>query len=215
MADNYFKELYNTPVKDRVEKKNGLNYLRWAAAWAEIKKHDPQASYKVFTQDIAVLEEREGVQTSYTVERPWFTDSINGTGWVKVSVTVNGISHEEILPIMNLKNQPVPAGDIKSTEANKSIQRAITKACARHGIGLILYEAEVEVEEARLVNKLQQDCMELISKKAALSENTRRKVGEICKAALPNENGNPKLCEDNEKLENLRKKLLAIRKISD
>lgn len=210
MAENYFKELYNTPIKEKVDQKNGLNYLRWATAWGEVKKHDPNATYDIYTQDFNVVETVEGKEVSYTLQRPWFTDSATGTGWVKASVTVHGITHTETLPIMDHRNQPISADKIKSTEANKSIQRAITKACARHGIGLVLYEAEIEVEEDRELAKLQQQCLDVMGKKSKV-EKLAPKVEELCKTTLKEENGNPKICEDAEKLKELHKKLLALR----
>ena len=33
---NYFNELNNINVNDHVEQKNGLSYLSWAWAWAEV-----------------------------------------------------------------------------------------------------------------------------------------------------------------------------------
>ena len=56
--------------------------------------------------------------------------------------------------------------------------------------------------------------MDLMKKKSALSEKTKEKVAEICKEVLADENGDPRICEDNEKLESLKKKLLATRKIA-
>ena len=35
-------------VNDKTEQKNGLTYLSWAWAWAEIKKVDPDANYKIY-----------------------------------------------------------------------------------------------------------------------------------------------------------------------
>ena len=34
---NYFQELYDVDVREKTKQKNGLNYLSWAAAWAEVK----------------------------------------------------------------------------------------------------------------------------------------------------------------------------------
>ena len=74
------------------------------------------------------------------MKRPWFDDG--NTGWVKTGVTINGIEHIEDLPIMDFKNKSIPAKDITSSDANKSIQRSLTKACARHGVALWIYEGE-------------------------------------------------------------------------
>ena len=56
--------------------------------------------------------------------------------------------------------------------------------------------------------------MELISKKAALSEKTKEEVSKICKSALPDENGDPRLCNDNDVLTKLKKSLMGLRKIA-
>ena len=42
-----FETLNSINVNDKVEKKNGLTYLSWAWAWAEVKKNYPSATYKV------------------------------------------------------------------------------------------------------------------------------------------------------------------------
>ncbi|MBQ3941066.1 MAG: DUF1071 domain-containing protein, partial [Oscillospiraceae bacterium] len=36
----------------------------------------------------------------------------------------------------------MPLESIRSTDVNKSIQRSLTKACARHGLGLYIYAGE-------------------------------------------------------------------------
>ena len=61
---------------------------------------------------------------------------------MKVSVTIEGDEYIEFLPIMDYKNQSIALENVLSTDVNKSIQRALTKACARHGLGLSLYGAE-------------------------------------------------------------------------
>lgn len=35
-------------VNEHAEKKNGLTYLSWAWAWAEVKKVFPDAQYKIY-----------------------------------------------------------------------------------------------------------------------------------------------------------------------
>ena len=115
---------------------------------------------------------------------------------------------------MDFKNKSLEAKKITSVDANKAIQRSLTKACARHGLGLYIYEGEDLPLELKELEKLQTECMELITKRSALSDKTKAKVAEICKEALPEENGNPKLCSDNDVLETLKKKLMALRKIA-
>ena len=122
---NYFELLSAVNVGDKIEKKNGLSYLSWAWAWAELKKRYPEANYTVY-------ENAAGWN--------YFTDG--HTCWVKTGVTVNGIEHIEYLPVMNFKNQSIPADAVTSFDVNKAIQRSLTKAVARHGLGLYIYAGE-------------------------------------------------------------------------
>ena len=43
-----FETLSKINVSDHTEKKNGLTYLSWAWAWAEVKKAYPNANYKIY-----------------------------------------------------------------------------------------------------------------------------------------------------------------------
>lgn len=123
--DNYFKLLNSIDVNEHVEKKNNLSYLSWAWAWAELKNVFPDATYTIY-------ENNEGWN--------YFTDG--RTGWVKTGVTVNGIEHIEYLPIMDFRNKSIPLENITSFDVNKAIQRSLTKAVARHGLGLYIYAGE-------------------------------------------------------------------------
>lgn len=211
MESNYFKQLYDIDVNNKKRSKNGLNYLSWAAAWAEVKKIYPDTTFRIYEQCIAITEVGEGKEIKREVKRPWFDDG--NTGWVKTGVTINGIEHIEDLPIMDFKNKPIEANKITSSDANKAIQRSLTKACARHGLGLYIYEGEDLPEELKEVINLQAECFDLLNKKANLSEKTKLKVGQICNELLPNEKGDPRICEDVELLKELRKQLKALRKI--
>lgn len=130
---NYFSILNAVDVSDHQEKKNGLTYLSWAWAWAEIKKLHPDANYTIY-------EDANGC----------FYHNDGNTCWVKTGVTVNGIEHIEYLPVMDHRNKSIPLKSVTSFDVNKSIQRCITKACARHGLGLYIYAGEdlPEDEEA-------------------------------------------------------------------
>ena len=213
MAENYFNELYKIDVRDKAKSKNGLTYLSWAAAWAEVKKLHPDAVYKVYEQDIPEViptGAEDDAPYIHMIKRPWFDDG--NTGWVKTGVTINGLEHIEMLPIMDFKNKPIPADKITSMDANKAIQRSVTKACARHGLGLYIYEGEDLPEEAKEVETLQADIMALIKKKCALSASAKEKTTKICKEADESANGDPRLITDVETLKELKKKLLGVRK---
>lgn len=123
--DNYFKTLNDINVNDKTEKKNGLTYLSWAWAWGEVKKRFPEATYTIY-------EDQSGC----------FYHTDGKTCWVKTGVTVNGIEHIEYLPVMDFRNASIPLDKITSFDANKAIQRSLTKAAARHGLGLYVYAGE-------------------------------------------------------------------------
>ena len=122
---NYFVELNSIDVSKHTEAKNGLTYLSWAWAWAELKKRHPDAFYTIY-------ENRDG----------WNYFHDGQTCWVKTGVTVEGIEHIEYLPVMDYKNKSIPLGSVTSFDVNKSIQRSLTKAVARHGLGLYIYAGE-------------------------------------------------------------------------
>lgn len=48
---------------------------------------------------------------------------------------------------MDYKNKSIPVENVTSYDVNKSIQRSLTKACARHGLGLYIYADEDLPEE--------------------------------------------------------------------
>ena len=120
-----FETLFSVNCNEHTEKKNGLTYLSWAFAWAEVKKRYPSATYTIY-------EDANG--------RPYFDDG--RTCWVKTGVTIEGIEHVEYLPIMDARNQSITVDRVTSFDMNKSIQRSLTKACARHGLGLYIYAGE-------------------------------------------------------------------------
>ena len=210
MAQNYFKELYDVDFSSKVEQKNGLTYAPWTDVWAEVKKKHPEATYHIYEQELSVkrLVDNEEIITTYG--RPWFDDG--KTGWVKTGVTINGVEHVEDLPILDFKNKAIAANNITSADANKAIQRSITKACARHGCGLHVYQKDEHSEEVAELSKIRVEIMDLMKKKAGLSEDAKTKVEKLCKEADTDANGDPRLMEDLETLKKLKKSLMAVRK---
>lgn len=124
-ASRVFGELNAVNVNDKTEGKNGLTYLSWVWAWGEVKKRFPTAYYTIY----------EDANGNF-----YHTDGM--TCWVKTGVTIEGLEHIEYLPVMGFKNHSIPATEVTSVDVNKAIQRSITKACARHGLGLYIYAGE-------------------------------------------------------------------------
>lgn len=130
MEKNYFNELAEVDVSLYIKPKNGLRYLSWANAWSLLKRRYPDATSKVYKRD-------DG--------RIYWDDG--RTAWVEVSVTVCGIEQSVILPVMDNYNRSIPLERITSFDANKAIQRAMAKAIAMHGIGIVLYSGEDLIDE--------------------------------------------------------------------
>ena len=154
--ENYFVRLNNINVNGKTEKKNGLTYLSWAWAWGEVKKLHPDATYTIYENANGLFYHTDGK-----------------TCWVKTGVTVNGIEHIEYLPVMDFRNASIPAEKVTSFDVNKAIQRSLTKAVARHGLGLYVYAGEdlPEEEKATMPVYACESCGQVIT-------NTKKRNGE-------------------------------------
>lgn len=157
---NYFEELISIDVSKEIEQKGKLNYLSWAWAWTKIKTIYPQTQYKIY-------EKENGVN--------YWTD--DKTAWVKTSVTIKEIEHIDYLPIMDYRNQSIPIDKINSTDVNKTIQRSITKAIARHGLGLSLYVGEDFPENKSFLESL--DIASSEEMKAVFQEQNKKQFNEL------------------------------------
>mgnify|MGYP003314523090 FL=1 len=124
-SKSVFETLNSINVNDKVEKKNNLTYLSWAWAWAEVKKHYPSATYTIY-EDINGM----------------FYHTDGRSAWVKTGVTIEGQEHIEYLPVMDFRNNSILVDKITSVDVNKTIQRSLTKAIARQGLGLYVYAGE-------------------------------------------------------------------------
>ena len=151
MKKSVFETLNAINVNGHTEKKNGLTYLSWAWAWAEVKKNYPDAFYTIYEDNDGML---------------YHTDS--RTCWVKTGVTIQGIEHIEYLPVMDYRNASIPVDKVTSTDVNKAIQRSLTKACARHGLGLYIYAGE-DLPEEEQKQEQEKQAQELAAAIAAAS----------------------------------------------
>lgn len=120
-----FKTLNKVDVNEHTESKNGLTYLSWAWAWSEVKKKYPLSTYTIY-------ENVDG----------WNYHHDGKTAWVKTGVTIESVEHIEYLPVLDFKNKSIPLDKLTSFNVNTAIQRSLTKAIARHGLGLYIYAGE-------------------------------------------------------------------------
>lgn len=120
-----FEVLNAVNCNEHTEKKNGLTYLAWAWAWGIVKKYYPAATYTIYENKDGLLYHTDGK-----------------TAWVKTGVTIEGQEYIEYLPVMDFNNKSIPVERVTSFDVNKAVQRSLTKACARHGLGLYIYAGE-------------------------------------------------------------------------
>lgn len=212
MADvSIFTKLNGIDVSSKVKTKNGLTYLSWSSAVAEVKKLYPDMEVKIYSQ----------IMDQFGNTRFWHDDG--KTGWVEVGVTINGKEEREVLAIMDFKNKSIPAENITSTDANKAIKRCMVKAIALHGMGLYVYEGEDLPEDVTKAAQLQTEILELMKKKistASDKEAVKKKIADYAKSAEKEADptldeeliiGDPRNISDPDILTKLKKQILAIR----
>ena len=117
--ENPFVKLFAIDFKDHVEvKKSGnteLKYVSWAYAWAEVKKLYPAASYEV--------KKFNGL--------PYVYDPITGF-MVYTTVTIEGVSHEMWLPVLDgankaMKAVPIPPRNGTTIRRPAAVKRSAWK----------------------------------------------------------------------------------------
>ena len=145
MEENYFKLLSCVNVNDHTEKKNGLTYLSWSYAIAEILKKYPTMTYTIWKDEN---------------NRPYIFDPALGY-MVFTSVTIDGETKEMWLPVMdNANNAMKDVPYTKKTkykeievaaatmfDINTAIMRCLVKNFAMFGLGLYIYAGEDLPEE--------------------------------------------------------------------
>tara|TARA_Y100000593_G_scaffold74590_1_gene137384 strand:- start:2706 stop:3281 length:576 start_codon:yes stop_codon:yes gene_type:complete len=102
-----------------------LTYLSWSDSWSMLKKQYPEANYTVY-------ENHQGYNYHHD----------NKTAWVKVGVTVEGLEIVEYLHIYDYRMNSISVDLLTSKDVTTSIQRAVTKAIARHGLAINVYRGE-------------------------------------------------------------------------
>jgi hypothetical protein len=131
---NYFEELNQINVSTHVEKKGGFSYLSWPYAIGELRKRHPTATWEVARfNGLPFLQTEAGC-------------------FVEVAVTVEGVTLSQIHPVLDVRNKPILNPD--AFQINTSLQRALVKAIALHGLGLYIYAGEDLPDAAEAPKKL-------------------------------------------------------------
>lgn len=146
--ENLFKKFVQLNVNDHTELKSNLTYLSWAWAWQETLKICPTADY-----NIRQFADKDGVLRCYQFDPE--------LGYmVFTSVTINGLTREMWLPVMDgankaMKNEPYTYFSGKGEaryektvepatmfDINKTIMRCLVKNLAMFGLGIYIYAGE-------------------------------------------------------------------------
>lgn len=120
---NTFAELARVDCSEHIEKKSGFSYLSWPFAVEQLRKHCPDATWRVIRNDNG---------------EPFMQTSCGY--FVEVEVTVSGIPLSQIHPVLDNRNKPID--NPNAFQINSSIQRCLVKAIALHGLGLSIYAGE-------------------------------------------------------------------------
>ena len=141
-----FNALSNLDLKDKCEKRDQLTYLSWSNAWSEFKAAYPSATYEI-------LKNENGL--------PYFSDPNLGI-MVFTSVTVDDVTHQMWLPVMDSKNKTMKLQPYtysvwdnykkayveKTVQAasmfdiNKTLMRCLVKNLAMFGLGLYIFQGD-------------------------------------------------------------------------
>lgn len=139
VAIKIFDDLFSQNVNDYKEEKEGLTYLSWTYAIQEVsKKYNFEYEIEKFENNLPYVYDEN---TGYMV----FT-----------KVTLNGITKEMWLPVMDSKNKAMKKEPYTYTtkygektvesatmfDINKTIMRCLVKNLAMFGLGLYIYAGE-------------------------------------------------------------------------
>ena len=111
--------LSQVDVSGRIEKKQNLSFLSWSWAWGTLMEHYPQAEYSF--------------QEPAESQR-------DGSVMVYCTVTIDGLSRQMWLPVMDFKNQAISNPD--AVQVNKAKMRCLVKCLAMFGLGHYIYAGE-------------------------------------------------------------------------
>ena len=123
---NRYLELSRLDCSHGIEVKHGgLKYLKWSVAIHLLFSQYPESTY-------------------YYGEPMTLPD---GTMMVKTGVTVEGLTHEMQLPVLDHRNKPISSPN--AFDFNTAQQRCLTKNIAMHGVGIDLFHGDkVNITEA-------------------------------------------------------------------
>lgn len=164
---NYFEELYGLNVNENVEKKNGLSYLSWSWAIAEVLKKYPNMTYEIlrFENNLPYTFDEN---TGYMVFTKVTIEGITREMWLPVMDSSNKamLDHDYTYEVKNYKTGEIEEKTVKKAtmfDINKTIMRCLTKNLAMFGLGLYIYAGE-DLPEEEATKKIDEEQIKKIRK---------------------------------------------------
>lgn len=178
-TNEIFLNLNSVNVNQYVEKKKAgsteLSYLSWAWAWKAVKERYPDATYRIL---------------KFENNLPYVFDE--NTGYmVFTEVTIDGITHEMWLPVMDNSNKAMKSEtytyDTRNRkgitvekasmfDVNKTIMRCLVKNLAMFGLGLYLYAGEDLPMLPKATKEQRDEAKKLVAENARLAKMTQQKA---------------------------------------
>lgn len=121
--------LFDVDVSQHVKQKGRFSYLSWPHAIEALGTRHPDAEIDV---------QRFPLPANPALLVPYLETPLGF--FVEVSVTINQVRRSQLHPVFDFNNAAMMTPSV--TDINNSIQRAMVKAIALHGLGLFVYQGE-------------------------------------------------------------------------
>lgn len=161
MDKTIFQTLSEIDISPKIKQKNKMDYLPWSSAWDFVKNKYPTATYNIVKTENGCIYHNDG-----------------RTCWVETSMTIDGETQTEILPVLNFRNEAIGYDKVTTSDVNKSIKRCLVKNLALFGLGLSLWNGEELSDNAK--KKKDEDEKPLRETQTKLLELLKSKVSDGC-----------------------------------
>lgn len=161
MDKTIFQTLSEIDISPKIKQKNKMDYLPWSSAWDFVKNKYPTATYNIVKTENGCIYHNDG-----------------RTCWVETSMTIDGETQTEILPVLNFRNEAIGYDKVTTSDVNKSIKRCLVKNLALFGLGLSLWSGEELSDNAK--KKKDEDEKPLRETQTKLLELLKSKVSDGC-----------------------------------
>lgn len=161
--ESFFEEMSAIDVSPHLFEKNGRKYLPWSKALELLKLHASDAvvyecsfdTQCILSATLSRTKDSEAFENHVVKkEMPFFTDGRTCMVKTRLVIPSKGIDEYCTLPVMDNKNQCIPADRVTMADVNKTLRRCATKNIAMAtGLGLSLWHKE-EISEYAEAQKI-------------------------------------------------------------